>query len=164
MITQTRHAAFETNSSSSHSITIQMGEFIPDRLYVNGNGICEVCPGEYGWGYEKHTSSSVKASYCLTWIKEMMNNYGMSADRVAKYEQMLIDVLKKHTGATEVEFVPNFTEETKDQHDIWAWGYIDHQSIEDGGGVGLEAFRSVEELESFIFNPRSVLVIDNDNH
>ena len=154
---QVRQAAFETNSSSSHSITIAAGEFIPDRLGVVG-GVCEIFTGEFGWGYDHFSDASIKAAYCLTWIKHF------GEDKVPEETAMFINVIKKVTGAKEVVFVPQYTQETKGEWDYYQWGYIDHQSIEYGGGTGREAFESEEVLERFIFNHGSILTIDNDNH
>ena len=140
---QIRQAAFETNSSSMHSMTIAPGEFIPDRMYVV-DGVCEVHPGEFGWGYDRATDAATKASYCLTWLRDKMDTDTLAA--------MLIEVIKEGTGATVVKFVP-------EAGDFYEWGYIDHQSAD----VAAEAFESADTLRRFIFNPASVLVIDNDN-
>lgn len=156
---QIRPSAFETNSSSSHSITIDQGMFVPAKLHVGSNGVLEIFPGEFGWGVDHFTDAPTKASYCLTWLKVMEH-----VDDVELETEMLIGVLKRVTGAETVEFVPAYTEETKSQYDCYPWGYIDHQSIENGGGVGREAFLDKDMLERFIFNTRSVLTIDNDNH
>ena len=46
----------------------------------------------------------------------------------------------------------------------YPWGYIDHQSIEGDGGAGEPAVESEGTLRNFIFNPKSSLETDNDNH
>jgi len=153
---QVRQSAFETNSSSSHSITIAEGDFKPDTLYIE-DGVLEIHPGEYGWEHETYYDAATKASYCLTWLK------GEDARHSEEDEEMFIKVLKEVTGAREVKFVPVFTEETKSQSDFWQWGYIDHQSGPGEGGALSQAWRSEEALKSFIFNPASRLHTDNDN-
>jgi len=157
---QIRQSAFETNSSSCHSITIAAGEFIPDTLPVE-DGVCSIYTGEFGWTPEDFTDAATKAAYCLTWIKQMANR-GRSRLTVepepqppSREEQMLVNVIKSVTGATDVRFVPS--------DDYWPWGYIDHQSIEGEGGALIPAWFSEETLRSFIFNPNSVLHTDNDN-
>lgn len=77
---------------------------------------------------------------------------------------MFVRVVKRATGAESLRFYPvnAWVDETgKLMED---WGYIDHQSIEHGGGLGAEIFKDEETLERFIFDPNSVLVIDHDNH
>ena len=67
---------------------------------------------------------------------------------------MLTKVLKEVTGATNVEF------HTSDDCMNRDWSYIDHQSH----GTSNHAFESEEILKNFIFNPKSTLQTDNDNH
>lgn len=151
---QVRQSAFETNSSSSHSITIAAGACVSNQLHVE-DGVCEIYTGEFGWACDDFYDAATKAAYCLTWLKTFPT--------AKREEEMFIAVIKRVTGATEVRFVPAFTEETKNQSDFWQWGYIDHQSVEDHGGALGPAWESEEALESFIFNPNSRLHTDNDN-
>lgn len=152
---QVRQSAFETNSSSSHSITIAAGEYVPDLLYPDEIGILEIHTGEFGWEAQDYFDAATKAAYCLTWLKEGHPN--------RTEEQMFIDVLIRTTGALAVKFVPMFTPETKSQYDYHEWGYIDHQSGPGEGGALCAAWASEKTLQSFIFNPQSRLHTDNDN-
>jgi hypothetical protein len=152
---QVRRGVFETNSSSTHSVCIARGEYVSAKLRVE-DGILRIFTGEFGWGPDRFTDAPTKAAYCLTWIKEM----GDSEDKT----NMLINVLKQHTGANAVEFVPAFTEESKSEWDFYQWGYIDHQSLEGDGNALIKAWESEDTLAAFIFNSDSILVIDNDNH
>lgn len=139
-----RRGVFETNSSSSHSISISGGNYTPDTLMV-ANGVCRIYPGEFGWEEESYRDAATKASYCLTHAKQCGDERSLD---------MLRDVIARETGAA-VEFC-------KADSDWHEWGYIDHQSIE--YGVPQEAFASADALRDFIFNPASVLRTDNDNH
>lgn len=140
----TRAAIFETNSSSTHSISIEGGSYSPDVFPLDA-GVCKVHPGEFGWDVARFTDAASKASYCLTYVKGL-------GGRGDAETQMLRDVLKAETGC-EVEFV-------LDGDACHKWGYIDHQS----SGECMRAFESEDTLRDFIFNPHSVLVTDNDNH
>ncbi len=141
----TRRNVFETNSSSTHSITIAGGkEYKVDSLPLRDDGICWVYPGEFGWETESYNDAVTKASYALTWAK----SYGE-----AEAVDMLRDVIAKETG-TKVKFVRSSDDE------YHAWGYIDHQSDD----AAKDAFKSSEALRDFIFNPASELRTDNDNH
>ena len=144
----TRHSVFETNSSSTHSISIAEGKFVSDKIPMQEN-VCAIYPGEFGWGPDEFNDAATKASYCLTWIKATGNE---------QYEDMLISVIQKGTKAKDVQFLSS--------GDYYPWGYIDHQSLEEDN-PGAELFESEnpeETLEKFIFNPKSILTIDNDNH
>ncbi len=44
----TRNKVFETNSSSTHSLSIAGGEYKAEAFPID-NGICRVHPGEFGW-------------------------------------------------------------------------------------------------------------------
>jgi hypothetical protein len=146
---KTRIGVFETNSSSSHSITISGPASVPDTLPVI-DGVLKVFPGEFGWGPDKYNDAAKKASYCLTWLRADDNENG---GLLQGNEDMFREVLQEATGAVRVEFVPR-------SDDYHPWGYIDHQS----DGECAQAFRSKESLKNFIFNPESQLIIDNDNH
>lgn len=129
-----RKGVFETNSSSSHSISIAGGKLKLDRLPVE-DGICEIFEGKFGWGPERFDGSTDKASYCLTHAKS-------DEDKLA----MLKKVIQSEMG------VPVIFRKGD--------GYIDHQSYE----ACEEAFESEDKLKRFIFDERSSLDIDNDNH
>ena len=159
---QVRRSAFETNSSSSHSITIAPGDFVPDKLYPDENGVLDIYTGEFGWEREDYYLAHAKAAYCLTWLKST-DHYRPRNPDLSPQEQMFVNVLKRVTGAIEVRFVPAFEDDGGKEWHGYKWGYIDHQSIEEGGGVLRPAWESEETLERFIFNPASRLHTDNDN-
>ena len=138
-----RSKVFETNSSSTHSISIEGGTYVPDTFPVQ-DGVCKVYPGEFGWEEAIFHAPEAKASYCLTYVKTVVGKDEAPA-------KMLIGVLAEATRC-KVEFVP--------EPGNCIWGYIDHQSYNVCG----EAFESAEQLRDFIFNPKSYLETDNDNH
>ncbi len=135
-----RVGVFETNSSSSHSISIVAGSYIPDRLPIDSEGKVEIYTGEFGWEPETYNDAVTKAAYCLTYVTNHHN--------IEKNHYMLREVIREATGAKEVRL--NNTDP----------GYIDHQSDD----VCMDAFVSHQTLRDFIFNKKSVLTIDNDNH
>ena len=129
-----RKSVFETNISSSHSITIKNGgEW--DNIGPGENGVIIVQGDEFGWGYEEYNYAYAKASYCAT---------ACQYDKYTRTE-LLKKVIEDYTG------YPT---------EIYSDGYIDHQSSD----VADEIFESEENLRNFIFNKASVLIIDNDNH
>lgn len=130
-----RIGVFESNSSSSHSISIAKGgmDFVMDTIYPDQDGKIWVFGCEFGWGWEKFNDSMTKLAYVFQ-------------DQDSNYHDMILEVVKEQTGALEVIF---------DE----AGGYIDH----DGCGTAHEACADKETLCQFIFNKNSWLFIGNDN-
>lgn len=137
-----RKGVFETNSSSTHSISIASGDFVPAKFPIEG-GVCKVFPGKFGWEFMDYTMASVKASYCLTYVKT-------GGDPDGQLGVMLKEVLGEVTGRN-VVFMQGVTDNDLD--------YIDHQSFD----ACKQAFASKDTLRAFIFNPKSVLRTGNDN-
>jgi len=138
-----RRNVFETNSSSSHSISISTKDNLFDDLEQDENGVITLNGGEFGWGYDKYHDALTKANYCA------VDSYDQPEER-----EMLISVIKEHTGCRDV--VLNINKDFNSGN----WSYIDHQSQ----GTSEYAFQSRESLKRFIFDPSSYLTIDNDNH
>jgi len=132
-----RKACFETNSSSTHSIAVARDdmEFVIDTIYPDQDGVITVHGQEFGWGWDKYNDSLTKLAYVLQDQGENEN-----------HRDMIIDVVKEQTGASEIIFYSNE-------------GYIDH----DGCGTAYYACKDKETLRQFIFNKNSWLFIGNDN-
>jgi hypothetical protein len=130
-----RTSVFETNSSSSHSISVAKGDmdFVMDTIYPDQDGVIKVFGQEFGWGWEKFNDSMTKLAYVFQ-------------DQGGSHNDLIVEVVKEQTGALEVIF---------DE----AGGYIDH----DGCGTAGEVVRNKEDLRQFIFNKNSWLFIGNDN-
>jgi hypothetical protein len=130
-----RTGVFETNSSSSHSLSVarEDQEFVYDTIYPDQNGVINVTGEEFGWGWSKHNDSMTKLAYVFQDAHE------------SDYD-LIKEVVMKQTGATEVNFDEN-------------GGYIDH----DGVGTTDDIRCNSEDLRNFIFNKNSWLFIGNDN-
>jgi hypothetical protein len=132
-----RSSVFETNSSSTHSISISKDSYgILETIVPNDNGIIILIGGEFGWEWEKYNDALTKANYCAV---DNINN-----------RDMLIEVIKEHTGAKDVVIAID---------ESWNSSYIDHQSE----GTSNEAFKTKETLKNFIFNSKCYLFTGNDN-
>lgn len=130
-----RSKIFETNSSSSHSISIvECDEEFYDTIYPDEKGIIFLGGEEFDWEWERYTDALTKATYCA-------QDCWHDPDK----RDMLIEVLQEQTGAITIEFDDS--------------GYIDHQS----SGTSHDAFISKQSLKDFIFNPKSILFTGNDN-
>jgi len=137
---QKRIGIFETNSSSTHSVSIDTG-----FDYVMPESIGEIIviePGEFGWEQERYDDFSSRASYAYTYAK----NYGRKKDLMD-----LINVIESFTGS-KVEF-------EKNEDDFYENGYIDHQSVDEAEII----FKNKETIKKFLFGRKSYFKTDNDN-
>jgi hypothetical protein len=150
---QIRHSVFETNSSSTHSISISEEVNTLDSLLIDNSGVATISGQEFGWEEETYSDAESKAAYAMIYAHEW------AGDDKERYITILTDVIKQQTGAKEVVF--NFSGGWSSE-DGKPWGYIDHQSVEDRDLDYL--FEEPGKLRNFIFNPASILHTDNDNH
>lgn len=139
-----RQDAFETNSSSTHSITINSNTILYDSITPDEDGNIVLYGGQFGWDFEKFNDPLSKANYCA-----------IDCGDYSEKKEMLIRVIKKHTGAKDVifKFVTDYSIETPN------YSYIDHQSC----GTSNDAFSDDDYLKNFIFNVKSTLFTGNDN-
>jgi hypothetical protein len=137
-----RHNVFETNSSSTHSISVRsdnVGTY--QTLYPDKDGVLTFEGGEFGWEFAKYCDAITKAEYLVTLFK--VHNVSDQA----LFEKVVLD----HTGAKSIAY--NIKEEFE--------AYIDHQSRED---LTSPIFNlTYETMKDFIFNPKSLLMTGNDN-
>lgn len=132
MITKTRTAIFETNSSSTHSITIADGKFVFDKIPIEKDGVCRIYGRDF-YGSEELFSATSKASYAM----------------VEAYMEK--DVTKIEMLKTVIEAVVKVPVE---------FTYNDEFIERNDGYEGEDIFESAESLMRFIFNPMSGIVMD----
>ena len=163
-----RPGIFETNSSSTHSISIggslphfdtthltaieevmvkrfQGSGYVLDRsLSPDLYGVLRLEPQtvEFGWEIKEYNDASTKAAYCL-----------LDAEGDKARLNMLDEVLREQTGAKLVDY-------SEIKNDSSEHAFIDHQSV----GTTNKVFQDKATLRNFIFNKLSVLKTDNDNH
>jgi hypothetical protein len=131
-----RHNVHETNSSSSHVISIADAtkEFVLDTIYPNDDGEVVIYGSEFGWEWERYNDATTKASYAA----QQFANDEYKLD-------ILKSVIQEHTQAETVTFVG-----LED-------GYVDHQSM------SMMRDFTEEKLKDFVFNKNSWLFLGNDN-
>jgi hypothetical protein len=137
-----RRNNFETNSSSSHSISIAPGN-LDQTIFPDEEGKIVLKGGQFGWGPYEIEDALTKANYCVV---AFINDEG--------YLEMLKEVIIEHTKCEEVEIVADLDYNSK------YWSCIDHQS----SGTAQSVIYSKEDLKNLIFNSNSVIYIDHDNH
>lgn len=149
---QIRRNVFETNSSSSHSLTLAHEALVtqPFADDVLREGVVTVAPGEFGWAWERFYAPASKLAYLVTYLTggevedtaEDLTEALIARDaRMA----MLAQVVHEHTGCT-LRVAPGY-------------GHIDHQSLD----VAERAFDTEQELAAFVFGEGSYLQTGNDN-
>ncbi len=145
-----RHNVFETNSSSCHSLSVNENAKIYDTILPDEDGYIYIeLSGEYGWEQDTYYNTLDKVDYIGIYARDWTEDS-------EKYTQILIDVIKEHTGANDVLI--------DSKNSSWGGkeGYIDHQSVEDRDYHYL--FENPELLKKFIFGEGSYFECDNDNH
>lgn len=164
MTVQIRRHVFETNSSSSHSVSYSNNATAPLNLEVmkrsldsRGTGVIVGTFGEYGWGYECLNSFDEKLSYALTSIRYFDNGITENAEQLMQTNsfQWINEVLQESVGLTLVLGGSN---------DL---GYIDHQSsttLSDYDFMSHNEDEFKAGIRNLLFNESICIIIDNDNH
>lgn len=136
---KTRKGVFETNSSSTHAITLSDSDVFDDVPKPDSDGNIVIrCDGEYGWGIEEYHAAWVKMDYMA---QQAMGNEG--------YVITLQRVISEVVGIPFENVIINPDVE----------GYIDHQSFREFNGL----FHDEDALKRFLFRNDSSLIISNDN-
>lgn len=168
-----RNQAFETNSSSAHTITIDVqSEKFDNFPHVFTDELEKryliVELGEFGWLIEKHTDAPTKLSYIFTSFKNFIfesdfyvKPLGDDPDMVTidlnniNYDHPnalgVVTVLTAIMDVLMVDYI------VVDAH---GWNYIDHQSR---GVIETIIMGGVENVKNFIFKSGSLLITSNDN-
>lgn len=137
MVSTVRQGVFETNSSSTHSISIKGKLFKKDNsLMSDFDDVITIRTGQFGWGWDKYNNAYQKASYFLTRYEDDDHK-----------KNMLIDIISKNCDCKSVELIVDES------------SYIDHQSYD----LLDDEICTKDELENFIFNKNYWLIIGNDN-
>ena len=148
MTTQIRKSVFETNSSSTHSLSISDIGGLYQTLR-HSDGIISVPLGfyEFGWEQETYYDAESKLAYMMIYARDW------SKGKEKEFFEILKEIVEKQTGCILIN------DESEGGYDN---GYIDHQSVEDCDLHYM--FYEPELIRQFIFNPNSYLETDNDNH
>lgn len=141
-------SSFVTNSSSSSYIVISYnGELELKNDYVGKTFVIEGC---YKFDWEECIYRNVYKRVAFAYLQAMMINN-------KSWLMMLDKVITEHTGAKAV--LNNLSLDYKDSN----YSYIDHQSSA-CEGENTEMFDSEDALLNFLFNKKSYIQGDNDNH
>lgn len=172
-----RSNVFETNSSSTHSVSISHNvaslygsdclsnyiEFYDNKVHVRF--------GEFGWEIESYVLPYDKLQYIVTMLVETEGNNITKVDDLWETERfkLINDAVADYCNCDGIWIDENMKLDSyiwdgKEHYYISHEGYIDHQSYED--------YKSVQDflddygvnITDFIFNTGVVVHTDNDNH
>lgn len=152
---QVRDKVFETNSSSSHSVTVADDEVRDIELDKETlrKGVIELDLGRYyGWEWERFYKPENKLAYLLTQaIRYDVSDIDLG-DVTARYREDNFDfdnIIKEVESFTGCKVKVNISGEVG----------VDH----DSAGVGLELARDGKKLIDFLFSSKSFVELGNDN-
>ncbi len=158
-----RRGCFETNSSSSHSISFSNDNICEDfNIKLDEDGYIYVDNfGEYGWGCgDVLTSQEEKLNYLLTmatcFCHKGVDNENFDTEqfyRDSEYFKRIEDIILRYCNG--IKFSDNcFSVYSCDNRNFSTKfnGYVDHQSVE-----------KYDNIAEIIFNPTCVIEITNDN-
>lgn len=158
-----RRNTFETNSSSTHSLSLSPVETFDFKEPV----YLEVWFGEYGWGYDVLRTPEEKLSYLFTaaQYERGWGEYDHTKDELLELIKSFRDDLQALLYGTNVYL--SEIDEYVFRDDYYPMGYIDHQSVgeyECSDEVYSYATSSTGNLMNYLFNELVEVIIDNDNH
>jgi hypothetical protein len=176
---QIRAGVFETNSSSSHSISIsnENTEFDLTSIKLDYDKHVVIEFDEFGWGYTVYTDAYMKFKYlCTMWFN--LECYDIS-NLKKLYKTSGFKILNKAVKKIIPEckgLIINRSSKIFINNDyngslcMEIDGYIDHQSVpwsrDEKTRLDLEYYLNSKKIsaEDFIFSKNVELIIDNDNH
>lgn len=161
-----RKGIFETNSSSSHSLSVsrmQNYDYTSLRQLIGLDRTLHIYPKDFEWEIYEYSLPYIKIQYALAMINmtEVEDRGKSSVNDI--YETEGFKLLKSAI----MENIPECKDVVVEaNNDTWGnpFGHIDHQSCE--CYESLQHFLNDYDvtLEEFIFSTGVILKTDNDNH
>ena len=173
---QIRNSVFETNSSSTHSVSISNKRsyyYGKDCLenYIGLDNKVHVEFGEFGWEMEHYYSPYDKLQYIVTMLIETEGRSISSVDELYETDgfKLINDTIANYCNCDGI-FI-----DSEMEMDSYEWdgnvevyvshdGYIDHQSHEDYHSVQDFLKDYNVDITKFIFDEGVCVITDNDNH
>ena len=174
---QIRNSVFETNSSSTHSVSVSYKNSnyysrncLEDHIDYSDNRV-HVNFGEFGWEMASYYSPYKKLQYIVTMLVETEGRNILSVDDLFETEgfKLINDAVAYYCNCNGIYI----DDEMKMKYYEWDGkkhfyldheGYIDHQSHEDYKCVQDFLDDYGVDVEKFIFDDGVCVITDNDNH
>ena len=169
---QIRKSVFETNSSSTHSVSIRHNHNIIEKSYLNvsDDGYVHISMDEFGWEVNTYDSQTDRLSYLLTMlymkcedIQRKVNysfGWGSSDESVKMTVQLISETAEFKQISESVAKRANCKGVILEPAD----GYIDHQSHENYSCLQDFLNDYGLDIEEFIFGSGVSVHTDNDNY
>ena len=162
---QVRRSVFETNSSSTHSITITHGKIVNNNIRVDRDGYIHTELGEFGWEVWDYKGQAERLSYLVTMlaVKSDVTLWCYEDDESRTEKDIVEDIMKTHEFeklSDEIGRHARCSGVIIDPSD----GYIDHQSHEDYRDFQDFLDQYNTNVVEFVFGRGNVVHTDNDNH
>lgn len=154
-----RRNCFETNSSSTHSISISSSDDLNQTVPLDSNGnFTHILSGDYGWEINDYNDVISKIDYMGIYARDWAKG------REEYFKSILEGVIQNQSGAksVNVDFGQKKKSEYTEDYEYYENGYIDHQSVECSDYDYL--FEEPSKLHKFLFSSQSSFRTDNDNH
>lgn len=159
---QIRRSVFETNSSSTHSVTILHNGLEPNYMSHSEDGFIHTQIGEYGWEIEDYDDQQDRLSYLITMLAEKngLARWWRSEETLEEHVENLMktedfkrvsDEIGEYAGCLGVIIDPSD-------------GYIDHQSQEDYRTFQDFLNEYSTNVVEFVYGRGNIIHTDNDNH
>ena len=178
-----RNNIWESNSSSTHSVSVSKYSNKYWKISPAPDGYVHCSFGEFGWEVEDYCDPGMKLSYALTMVAETecfkTHWNGATVDGFKTEEEFyetdgfkLINECVKNVCNCDGVIVDNpgikfreyETNSGKMSGYVEHYGYIDHQSYENYNNLQEFLDDYGVDIEHFIFDKSVVLHTDNDNH
>lgn len=153
-----RKNTFETNSSSTHSLTLSNTSLDSEvcswekrtnrgKIVLTKDDEYIILPKKFGWEFEKYNDTDTKISYLAIIARDLKNE---------QLKEWLNEIICEEGNAKKVIWGIEY----KDSDDEWRNSYIDHV----GEAKKLQdIISSKENVKNFILNINSWLFLGNDN-
>lgn len=171
---QIRSSVFETNSSSTHSVSISNKNsyyYDKDCLEIDWDNRVHVRFGEFGWEKAYYSLPYNKLQYIVTMLVETEGRNVSTVDELFETSgfKLINDAVANYCGCDGIwidsemnmrSYVWGENEKVYISHD----GYIDHQSHEDYNSVQDFLDYYDVDIAKFIFDESVCVITDNDNY
>ena len=165
-----RFGVFETNSSSTHTITIngKLKKDLPKSIFKGKSIVIRLEDCEFGWGFDFFTDAHNKLKYAIMMVIETEAGKCEKLEDVYNLEgfKTIKSVVKEDIILEDDKFCQkSFIRDDGSEHRYLEHsGYIDHQSRENY--KSLKDFLDDNEIDilNFIYNTNVDLIISNDNY
>lgn len=154
---QIRRNVFETNSSSTHSITIRHDELEQNYMKIHDDGYIHTQLREFGWEIEDYESQEDRLSYLLTMLAE---KNGLSTWLRTCETDELMNTQDFKRISKEIGEYADCSGVIVDPSE----GYIDHQSHEDYQTFQEFLDEYGTDAVEFVYGRGNIVHTDNDNH